>query len=138
MGAIDAVSITDFGPSVIAQNLTAAEDGASVDVTRTRGEAFLVDIATVNTSGDITVSFQEKDPGGSFSDIADGDLDFGNSAESTNGFQKTGVGSPVREVVGYKGDNSELRVKVNSVGSSGDFETVMGVLKYMPRHLYDL
>jgi len=56
---------------------------------------------------------------------------------STNGWQKTGVSSPVRERVGYTGDQASLRVKVDSVGSSGDFEVAMGVIKYMPRHLYD-
>lgn len=134
MGQKDALSTADFEASIVAGNLTSSEDGASVDATGSRGEGFLVDIETVNTSGDITISFQEKDPGGSWGDIDDSDLDFAGSQTSTNGAQITGISSSTKEAVRYKGDKANLRVKVNSVGSGGDFETVMGVLKTVPRN----
>jgi len=90
----------------------------------------------VNTSGDVTITVQEKDPGGSFSDIADSSLDFDGASVSSNGFTLSGVSSATREKIGYKGDAAELRVIVSSVANAPDFETVMGVVKYLPRHLY--
>jgi len=137
MGAVDARSVADFEPSVIDENLTAAEDGDTVSAAKSRGECFLVDINTAKTSGDITVSFQERDPGGSFTDVADEDLDFGGSSASSNGFTLSGVSSETRERVGYTGQMAELRVVVDSVANAPDFEAVMGVIKYMPRRLYD-
>lgn len=134
MGAVDAKSVADFEPSIIDENLTATEDGAGVDVTNSRGEAFIVDIETVNTSGDVTIKLQEKDPGGSWGDVADSDLDFSATSKTTNGFTLSGVSNPTKEVVGYTGDKSDLRLKVSSVNSSPDFETVMGILQYMPRN----
>lgn len=135
MGAVDARANADFEPSIIDENLTATEDGAGISVSNSRGEAFIVDIETVNTSGDVTIKLQEKDPGGSWSDISDGDLDFEGASVSSNTFTLSGVSNPTKEVIGYQGDFEQLRVKVSSVASTPDFETVMGVLQYMPRRI---
>lgn len=133
MGAVDAKFVADYEPSIVDQNLTATEDGAAVDVTNSRGEAALINLITQNTSGDLTIEVQEKDPGGSFSAVADADLDFSASNQTTNGFTLSGASSGTKEVIGYTGDAAELRIAVTGVANTPDYEVDMGILQYLPR-----
>jgi len=134
MGQLDALSTADFVPSIVDQNLTATEVGATVDCTDSRGEGFIVELITENAAGDVTVELQERDPGGSFSAIADSDLDFSGAPNaSSNTFTLSSAGA-TKEAIRYKGDAADLRVEVTSVASTPDYETAMGVVKTMPRN----
>lgn len=132
MGAVDAKYPADYEPSIVAQNLTSTEDGATVDVTNSRGEAALINLLTENTAGDLTIEVQERDPGGSFSAVADADLDFSATSQTTNGFTLSSPGA-TKIAIGYTGDAADLRVAVTGVNNTPDYEVDMGILQYMPR-----
>lgn len=132
MGSLDAKYQADYEPSIVAQNLTSTEDGATVDVTNSRGEAFLVNLLTENAAGDLTITFEERDPGGSFSAITDDDLDFSATSQTSNGFTLSSAGV-TKEAIGYTGDAADLRVAVTGVSNTPDYEVDMGVLQRVPR-----
>ena len=119
MGAIDLKSKVGFDVLVAKAAITTTQTIQGMDITGFRGACIVLDIGAW-TADDLVVTYQEKDTGGSWANIAEADLDGSGTVQS----RSIVTGDATSQIfVGYKGTKNNIGVVITD---SGTGSVVMG------------